>query len=295
VRPPTNLQLAGVNFRLLTERAVVGIVRLYRTIVQTFRRILLSSLSRGLDLVALLARERRALGLAEIAKKLEISKSSAHELLATLADHNFVQRQQGGIYQLGLRAWEVGAAASVTPLIAAAVPVMERIAAEINEDVVLGVLSGFASINVHIVGSGQAVRVYAPVGTRFPAHHASTGLLLLAFQPEGFLESVLPPSLSAASPLTITDPHKLRAELIKIRARGYAVNIGGWQLDVAGVAAPVMNSEETAIAALCVAAPRYRTGRAWMRRVIPILIAGAAAITMTINGSSRARGERFAS
>src|SRR5262245_52179783 len=187
----------------------------------------LSSLARGLDLMALLAQERRPLALGEIARKLAISKSSTHELLSTLTERGFVQRRDGGIYELGLKAWEVGSTASIAPLISAATPVMERIAARINEDVVLGVLAGFESINVHILGSGQAVRVYAPVGTRFPAHHASTGLLLLAFQPEGYLETVLPPTLSAASPLTITDPGRLRTELMRIRARGYALNVGG--------------------------------------------------------------------
>jgi DNA-binding IclR family transcriptional regulator len=255
----------------------------------------LSSLARGLDLMALLAREQRPLGLGEIAKKLQISKSSTHEILSTLADHSFVQRKEGGIYQLGVKAWEVGSAASIAPLVSAAAPVMERIAMQINEDVVLGVLSGFESINIHIVGCGQAVRVYAPVGTRFPAHHASTGLLLLAFQPNGHLESVLPPTLSAASPLTITDPGKLRAELIKIRARGYALNVGGWQVDVAGAATPVLNSDEIAIAALCVAAPRYRTTRAWMRKAIPILVDGARTITHAVGGALQTRGERFAS
>lgn len=245
--------------------------------------------------MALLAHERRPLGLGEIARKLEISKSSTHELLSTLTERAFVQRRDGGIYELGLKAWEVGSTASIAPLISAAAPVMERIAAHINEDVVLGVLSGFESINVHIVGSGQAVRVYAPVGTRFPAHHASTGLLLLAFQPEGYLETVLPPTLSAASPLTITDLGRLRTELTRIRARGYALNVGGWQIDVAGIATPVLNAEGTAIAALCVAAPRYRTSRAWMRSTIPILVEGAQDITLAISGRLRWRGERFAS
>jgi len=243
----------------------------------------------------LLAHERRPLGLGEIARRLAISKSSTHELLSSLSEHGFVQRKRGGIYELGLKAWEVGSAASVAPLISAAAPVMERIALRINEDVVLGVLSGFESVNVHIVGSGQAVRVYAPVGTRFPAHHASTGLLLLAFQPEGYLETVLPPSLSAASPLTITDPGRLRTELMRIRARGYALNIGGWQVDVAGIATPVLNTEEIAIAALCVAAPRYRATRAWMRSTIPVLIEGGQAITLALSGRLQSRGQRFAS
>lgn len=255
----------------------------------------LSSLARGLDLMTLLAQERRPLGLGEIARKLEISKSSTHELLSTLTERGFVQRRDGGIYELGLKAWEVGSTASTAPLISAATPVMERIAERINEDVVLGVLSGFESINVHIVGSGQAVRVYAPVGTRFPAHHASTGLLLLAFQPEGYLETVLPPKLSAASPLTIADPGRLRTELTRIRARGYALNVGGWQIDVAGIATPVLNVDETAIAALCVAAPRYRTTRAWMRSTIPILVEGARDITLAISGQLQPRRERFAS
>ena len=68
----------------------------------------LSSLARGLDLMTLLAQERRPLGLGEIARKLEISKSSTHELLSTLAERGFVQRRDGGIYELGLKAWEVG-------------------------------------------------------------------------------------------------------------------------------------------------------------------------------------------
>jgi IclR family KDG regulon transcriptional repressor len=256
---------------------------------------MLSSLSRALELMELLARERRPLGLGEIAKKLGMSKSSVHEVLTTLASRNFVQRNAGGIYQLGLRAWEVGSAASLAPLISAATPVMERIAHEINEDIVLGVLSGFESTNVHRVGSGQAVRVYAPVGTRFPAHHASTGLVLLAFQADDYLDAVLPQNLSAASPLTITEPAKLRTELVKIRARGYAVNTGGWHVDVAGVATPVLNRDDIAIAALCVAAPRYRTTRVWMRHVIPVMVEGARLITAAVAGSGHAVRERLAS
>ena len=100
---------------------------------------------------------------------------------------------------------------------------------------------------------------------------------------------------SRCDPLTITDPGRLRTELMRIRARGYALNVGGWQVDVAGIATPVLNAEETAIAALCVAAPRYRTTRAWMRNTIPILVKGAQDITLAITGRVQSGGERFAS
>jgi DNA-binding IclR family transcriptional regulator len=256
---------------------------------------MLSSLSKALDIIELLAGARRPLALAEIARKLQMAKSSVHEVLSTLASRGFVQRQSGGIYELGVRSWEIGTAAAIAPLISSARPVMQNIAAKVNEDVVLGVLAGFESINVHIAGSGQAVRVYAPVGMRFPAHHASTGLALLAYQPEEYLDREMPRSLSAATRLTITDPIRLRSELKRIRARGYAINVGGWQIDVSGIAAPVLDREDIAIAALCVAAPRYRATRAWIRRVLPAVVRGAREITTTLSERRPTRIERLVS
>jgi DNA-binding IclR family transcriptional regulator len=256
---------------------------------------MLSSLSRALDVVELLARESRPLALAEISKSLAISKSSAHDILGTLAARNFVERDTGGIYRLGLRAWEVGNAASVAPLVQAAASVMSRLGAELEESVDLGVLSGFESVNVHIVDSSQTVRVYAPVGTRFLAHQASTGLVLLAFQPPGYLETAMPAVLTPATPHTITDPDELRRELRRIRMRGYAINMGGWRIDVAGVAAPVLNPAGIAIAALCVAAPRYRATRVWMRRVVPAMLRAASEISEALGGTPSASEGRSAS
>lgn len=256
---------------------------------------MLTSLSRALDVMELLARERRPLGLGEIASKLGMSKSSVHGALTTLASRGFVEREVGGIYQLGLKAWEVGAAASVTPLVQAAASPMERLAARLNENIVLSVLSGFESVNIHMVDSEQAVRVYAPVGSRYLAHHASTGLVLLAFQPDGYLDRVLPARLIPASSATITDRDELRRELVRIRARGHAINMGGWRIDVGGVAAPVLNAAGFALAGLAVAAPRYRTTRAWLRFVTPAVLAAATEISEALGSGSRGRNELAAS
>lgn len=255
---------------------------------------MLKSLAKALDVVELLATHRRAMPLAEISRRLKMSKPTLHEILLTLAMRGFVERREGGMYQLGLRAWEVGSAASVEPLIAASAAVMQKIAADINEDTALSILSGFEIVNVHLVTCGQAVRVYAQIGTRIPAHHAAAGLLLLAHQSDDYIDAVMPAKLEAATPQTITDPDRLRQEFKRIRARGYAVNNGGWQIDVAGAAAPVFNADGAAIAALCVAAPRYRTNREWMRSTASVLIDGAATINDMILNSQAPR-ERLAS
>lgn len=255
---------------------------------------MLKSLAKALDVIELLASERRPLPLAVISRLLKMSKPTLHEILLTLSARGFVQRLSGATYQLGLRTWEVGAAASVEPLISASAATMQRIATSINEDAALSVLSGFEIVNVHVINCGQAVRVYAPIGTRIPAHHAAAGLLLLAHQPEEFVDSIMPAPLPPATALTITNPDRLKLELKRVRGRGYAVNMGGWQLDVAGAAAPIVNADGIAIAALCVAAPRYRTNREWMRRTTSVLVEGATAISSVLSTKQQPR-ERLAS
>jgi len=72
-----------------------------------------SSLNRGLRVIEILAEGQRPLGLAEIAQRIGTSKSGVHGLLATLVRGRYVERSAGGIYRLGLKAWELGRAVPV--------------------------------------------------------------------------------------------------------------------------------------------------------------------------------------
>jgi IclR family transcriptional regulator, KDG regulon repressor len=255
---------------------------------------MLSGLSRGLQILELLAREGRALPLGEIARGLGVSKSGAHGLLKTLVHRGFAARDEGGIYRLGAKAWEIGAAAQDAALVRVATPIMEDLVARINEGAILGVLAGFEGVYLHLVECAQAVRVHAQVEARIPAHCTSTGLALLAFQQEGYLDSVLPRSLPAVTPHTITDPAELRRELKRTRARGYAINMGGWREDVGGIAVPLLGADGAAIAGLCVAAPRYRMSKDWFRRVVPATTRAARAIVAGLGTPAEPRRGRAA-
>jgi len=251
---------------------------------------MLSGLSRGLQILELLAHERRALPLGAIAQRLGVSKSGAHSLLKTLVHRGFVARDEGGIYRLGAKAWEIGSAAQGATLVRVAAPIMEDLVARVNEGAILGVLAGFEGVYLHLVECAQAVRVHAQVEARIPAHCTSTGLALLAFQPEGYLDSVLPRSLPAVTPHTVTDPAELRRELKRVRARGYAINMGGWREDVGGIAVPLLGADGIAIAGLCVAAPRYRMNKEWFRRVVPATTRAARAIVAAMGSPAEPHG-----
>lgn len=224
-----------------------------------------SGLSRGLAVLEMLARDQCALGLAEIAKRLGMSKSGAHGLLATLVECGYVERLEGGIYRLGIKVWEMGRSAPIVKLVDAAAPVMARLVERTQEGAIFGILSGFDVTYIHQVESSQAVRVHAQVGDRIPGYCTSTGLALLAFQDSSYLDRHMPAKLDAFTPHTVVDSNELRRELERVRARGYAVNRGGWRIDVGGIAVPVPLGSGAPRAGLCIAVPLYRMTKEWIQ------------------------------
>lgn len=253
----------------------------------------LSGLGHGLDALELLATRRGDMPLGDIARALRMSKPGTHRVLATLRQRGYVEHEEGGIYRLGLKAWEVGCAVPALGLVQTATPVMERLTRTIEEGTILGALDGFEVVYLHRVDGPGAIRVHAEIGARIAAHCTSTGLALLAHLPPERLEAILPEQLPAISEQTITSTETLKRELVRTRARGYGVNQGGWRADVGGVAAPIFGTDGVAFAALCVAAPRFRMNRAWFRRVPPAVVAAADQITALImRGSSTAPRRR---
>jgi DNA-binding IclR family transcriptional regulator len=244
----------------------------------------LTGVAHALTALEHLAAAGREVPLANLARSLHMSKPGAHRLLATLVAHGYAEHYQGGLYRLGLRAWELGRAVPELGIVAIAAPVMQDLTRQSNESSILGVLSGCDTVYLHRVDAGQAVRVHTDVGSRLPAHCTSTGMALLATLPEPELAAVLPVTLDAISPDTITTPDALRAELAQTRARGYAINLGGWRTDVAGVAAAILDSAGRAAGALCIAVPRYRVTQAKLHALGRQVRAAACSVATTLAG-----------
>src|SRR5258708_2970830 len=69
----------------------------------------LNSVRHAVQLLSLFSRDRRELGLTEMAPSLDLTKQSTLRLLATLADGGLIERVPGRAkYRLGLRLWELG-------------------------------------------------------------------------------------------------------------------------------------------------------------------------------------------
>lgn len=237
-----------------------------------------SGLDSGLDVLELLARERKELSLTEISAALGMSKSGVHSVLATLMRRGFIGRSLRGGYELGVKAWDVGSAVPGLDLAVFAAPHMAWLSEKIDEGVILGRLDGADVLYLHLVESPQAVRVHASVGDRIPAYCTSTGLALLASLTNEDVLSRLASRLKAVTSATLTTREEVMRELEVVRRRGYAINRGGWRLDVGGVSVCVRDEAGAALGALCVAVPRYRMTKVWVTRVVPLLEEAASRI-----------------
>jgi DNA-binding IclR family transcriptional regulator len=89
----------------------------------------------------------------------------------------------------------------------------------------------------------------------------------------------------------VCDPAHLRAELDRVRAQGWAENIGESELGVASVAAPVRNARGEVIAAVSVAGPVMRVNGDTLRRFFRASVVQAAdAISDQLGWRPRVRG-----
>ncbi|MBN1315803.1 MAG: IclR family transcriptional regulator [Anaerolineales bacterium] len=205
--------------------------------------------------------EESELGVSELARKLDIHKSTISRLLSTLESEGLVNRNiENRRYSLGMGL--LGLASHVvlhTDLRQTARPLLRRLANQTQETVDLAIRDGDKVVNIEqITPSDRLVLNFGWVGRRSPMHASSTGKVLLAHMAEEELDNLLKEPLDSFTDYTITDPHVLRAELALVKQNGYATGFEILEIGLNAVAAPIRDHTEQVIATCSVAGPSYR-------------------------------------
>lgn len=93
-------------------------------------------------------------------------------------------------------------------------------------------------------------------------HASATGRIFMTYGPQELAEKVLSKKeLQRFTPETITDQKVLAQKLDDIKLRGYEINRGEREKEVAAIAAPIYNHERNVEAALTVVGPVQRFSR----------------------------------
>ncbi|MET7314699.1 IclR family transcriptional regulator [Streptomyces thermoviolaceus] len=224
---------------------------------------LVPAVTRALDILELFLDGDGTLSAPDIVRKLQLPRTTVHELVTTLATRKYLVPvpDQPGRYRLGVRPYQLGSRyAEQLDLAAEGQQVAQAVAETCDETVHVAILEDTDVIYIAKVDSTHAVRMVSAVGRRLPAHCTAVGKMLLACLPEQELAARVPDDaeLIAMTPHSVTDPAALREALAGIRRRGLAVEMQESNPDVGCVAAPVHDRTGQVVAALSISVPMIR-------------------------------------
>ena len=219
------------------------------------------TLEKALTVVEYLGTLNEDIDLASLSKELKMPKSSLLRLLKTLHKHNFVQKdERSGRYSLGWNLIYLGHAAGRTfDIVNFVHPFLERLALQSGETSSHVFLQGNQLVYIDQVVSKNVIRGVPVVGANLGLHCTAAGKVLLSFQTEERLEEILGQvELKRRTEITITDPQKLRREMIRIREQGFAVDDEETEYGGRCVAAPFFNKKGDLAGAITIMGPINR-------------------------------------
>lgn len=200
------------------------------------------SLVLGLEVLEAIVKSGREKGISELAAELGTTKWRIFRQLHTLCDQGYV-RQNGKAekFNIGPRVYALlTALQNRFDFVREARPELVALREERGQTTVLAVPVG--NQGVAVVDAEPGVRVVQfnlKVGAILDFHASAHGKTALAFGPPELFEYVIARKLVAHTSQTITDPSRLRRDIARIQARGWAVAPEESFRGVNAVAAPV--------------------------------------------------------
>ena len=210
----------------------------------------------SLDLLETLVEADDAIGVTALANALDVSKSVAHNHLATLRARGYVIKRENR-YEPSLRPLELGTnARERVPIYQATKPHLDNLASATGETAVLFVMEETSGVPVYIAEEAEGWTPQFREGERLPLHVNAPGKAILASLDEASVDDVLDRTpLVAMTSATITDPSELKAVLREAQDPGVVFCRGEQYEGIVGVASSVTTDASDRIAALGVCGP----------------------------------------
>lgn len=209
------------------------------------------------------------LGVSELARRADLSKSTAFRLLGMLQRNGVVERV-GSDYRLGPTLQELGRqryAPEHDRIRDALIPYVVDLYELTHETVHLAVLDGTDIMYLAKLHGHRRVRSPSRVGGRVPAYCTAMGKVLLAYDQDA-VDETLRIGIPARTKKTITSASVLRERLNQVRLEGVAFDDEELTPGLSCVAVPVMLRKALPVAALSVSAS---TGRLDTRTLVPAM------------------------
>ncbi|MCU4925866.1 IclR family transcriptional regulator [Halobacteria archaeon AArc-dxtr1] len=216
-------------------------------------------------------------GVSELARAVDLPKSTVHNHLRTLERAGYVVHH-GDEYRVGLKFLQLGERARRHhDLYDVARAQVDKLAEQTGE--ISGLMTEEHGEGVFIYrGRGaEAAHIDTAIGDRVPLHCTALGKAILAFLPADRREEIVDQhGLAEITENTITDRDELFAELETVRERQIAFDDAERLDGLRCVAAPILDQSDTVLGAISIAGPTHRMKDERFRSEFTETVLGAA-------------------
>lgn len=219
---------------------------------------------RAFELLQYVVAASEPVGVRELSRRSGLSRSTTGRTLGILAELGMVERTPDGAARPGAALATLtrrvdGSPAVLRERLRGLVGELQR---EYGENAAAGIDDGSGFLYLVSARVPAAVQVADPVGDTFPFHLVAPGLVAMAAWPDARLDEYLAAPLAAATAYSMTQPRELRRRLDQIRRQGYAWTDQELDLEVNGLAAPILDHTGATVAIATLYGPSYRFSEA---------------------------------
>jgi DNA-binding IclR family transcriptional regulator len=199
---------------------------------------------KAFQLLRTVAQSQESLGLVELAQQLGYSKSSTHGIVHALLREGALTQGPGGrklylgpaIAELLFSNWHQEKASQL------AQPILNEIRDSIHETVILGVRIRNRVLIIATAEASESLKISVPVGSTIPLLGGAVGKVFLSEESHDLtLRLIDKYGLRCYTPRSITDATEYLAELDRVHAQGYAVDIEEYLQGIRAVAVALHN------------------------------------------------------
>ena len=241
----------------------------------------LSSVTTAIHLLKTFTDEDEHLGISELAKRLDVAKSTVHRLAGALLDEALLQQDpETGRYSLGVGLFSLGSLVrSRLNVTFESKPVLNDLRAKTQENVRLAILERQNVVFLHDFESPQTLHLRSATGQVRPAFCTAEGMCIVAGLPASESDAFLQHPRPQRTPRSVVDEDAFRQRLRRVQRQGYAFEDEECDVGTRCIAAPIYNAEGRIVAAVGVAGPRVRIKKILVPKLAPAVGEAADAIS----------------
>ncbi|NBH71677.1 IclR family transcriptional regulator [Clostridiaceae bacterium] len=209
---------------------------------------------RTVEILKLVSKDPQGITLDGICERLKIPKTSAYDIVTTLAEMGMVNVDRGvrQRYTIGLMAYRIGVNyTNNLDFIGVLEPELKAFARETGKTVFFGVRSDHEVVYICKSEPENPIITTATVGSKNPMYCTSLGKAILAFSDEETRRQILGRvKFRKKTEKTIMDKESLAEELDKVRRKGYALDARELEEHMECVGAPVFGADGNVLGAI---------------------------------------------